>query len=125
MWDFSTDPEFQAKLEELYRRVNLPDLLKLLDLEKVAKASLPDNGAKSVGISGGVSANSRLRKDALARGEAEQLPVLIPRLSLSTDNAAMIAAAGLRVLERGGPSSLDFNAHATLRLGPAATHITG
>ena len=82
-------------------------------------------GAKSVGISGGVSANSRLRKDALARGEAEQLPVLIPRLSLSTDNAAMIAAAGLRILERGGPSSLDFNAHATLRLGPAATHLTG
>jgi hypothetical protein len=44
------DTEFQAMLEELYRRVNLPDLLKLLDLEKVAKAELPDNGAKSVGI---------------------------------------------------------------------------
>ena len=45
------DTAFQGKLEELYKRVNLPDLLKLLDLERVAKtARLPDNGARSVGI---------------------------------------------------------------------------
>jgi len=71
-------------------------------------------GARSVGIAGGVSANSRLRQDAVARGAREGLPVLIPALALSTDNAAMIAAAGLRRLERGETSSLDFNAHATL-----------
>src|SRR5436190_7428984 len=35
-------------------------------------------GAKSIGISGGVSANSRLRADAQARGEREQIPVFIP-----------------------------------------------
>jgi tRNA A37 threonylcarbamoyltransferase TsaD len=33
---------------------------------------------------------------------------------LSTDNAAMIAAAGLRKIERGVRSPLDFNALATL-----------
>jgi hypothetical protein len=45
------DTEFQAKLEELYKRVDLPELLKLLDLDKVARAAtLPDNGARSVGI---------------------------------------------------------------------------
>jgi N6-L-threonylcarbamoyladenine synthase len=71
-------------------------------------------GAKSVGIAGGVSANSRLRKDAVARGAEEGLPVFIPHIRLSTDNAAMIAAAGLRKLEQSGPSALDFNAHATL-----------
>lgn len=71
-------------------------------------------GARSVGIAGGVSANSRLRHDATARGERDGLPVFIPAISLSTDNAAMIAAAGLRRLERGESSPLDFNADAGL-----------
>lgn len=57
-------------------------------------------GAKSVGVAGGVSANSRLRADALARGAAREIPVFIPSLALSTDNAAMIAAAGLRRFRR-------------------------
>jgi N6-L-threonylcarbamoyladenine synthase len=74
-------------------------------------------GARSVGIAGGVSANSRLRRDAALRGERERLPVYVPALALSTDNAAMIAAAGLRKLERAGPSPLDFNAYATLPIG--------
>ncbi len=71
-------------------------------------------GARSIGIAGGVSANSRLRDDARARGAREGLPVFVPALSLSTDNAAMIAAAGLRQLERGERSRLDFNADAAL-----------
>jgi N6-L-threonylcarbamoyladenine synthase len=73
-------------------------------------------GAKSIGIAGGVSANSRLRQDAQARGRQEDLPVLIPALALSTDNAAMIAAAGLRQLERHEGSPLDFNAQASLAM---------
>lgn len=73
-------------------------------------------GARSVGIAGGVSANSRLRADAAARGIAEGIPVFVPPLSLSTDNAAMIAAAGLRRLERFGPSALDFNADPALSM---------
>jgi hypothetical protein len=45
------DTEFQAKLEALYKRVELPELLKLLDLDKLARtAQLPDNGAKNLGI---------------------------------------------------------------------------
>ena len=71
-------------------------------------------GAKSIGIAGGVSANSRLRADAIARGLAEEIPVLVPRISLSTDNAAMIAAACLRRLEAGAVSTLDFNADPAL-----------
>ncbi len=73
-------------------------------------------GAHSVGIAGGVSANSRLRRDAVERGRRDGLPVFIPALALSTDNAAMIAAAGLRRLERGETSPLDFNAYATLAI---------
>ena len=75
-------------------------------------------GARSVGIAGGVSANSRLRKEAAARGAARELLIFIPSLSLATDNAAMIAAAGLRRFRAGGTGQLDSNADASLRLEP-------
>ncbi|MGE3841199.1 MAG: tRNA (adenosine(37)-N6)-threonylcarbamoyltransferase complex transferase subunit TsaD [Vicinamibacterales bacterium] len=73
-------------------------------------------GARSIGISGGVSANSRLRHDAQARGARVELPVFLPSLALSTDNAAMIAAAGLRRFREGNLASLDMNADAGLTL---------
>jgi N6-L-threonylcarbamoyladenine synthase len=72
--------------------------------------------ARSVGIAGGVSANSRLRADAESRGRTHGLPVFVPPLSLSTDNAAMIAAAGLRRYRAGGPTDWTFNAEAALEL---------
>jgi len=74
------------------------------------------HGARSVGIAGGVSANRRLRADALARGGARELPVFIPSLALSTDNAAMIAAAGLRRYRAGTQAGWDLNAEAALAL---------
>jgi len=74
------------------------------------------HGARSVGIAGGVSANSRLRGEAVSRGEARELPVFIPSLALSTDNAAMIAAAGLRRYRAGQTASWELNADAALRL---------
>jgi N6-L-threonylcarbamoyladenine synthase len=73
-------------------------------------------GARSVGIAGGVSANSRLRADAVALGVSRELPVLIPSLALSTDNAAMIAAAGLRRHRGGATSAMNVNAEAALAL---------
>jgi N6-L-threonylcarbamoyladenine synthase len=75
-----------------------------------------DAGARSVGIAGGVSANSRLRRDAVTRGAKAGLPVLVPALSLSTDNAAMIAAAGLRAYRAGARGGWDVNADASLPL---------
>jgi N6-L-threonylcarbamoyladenine synthase len=73
-------------------------------------------GARSVGIAGGVSANSRLRADARARGESRGLPVYLPGLALSTDNAAMIAAAGLRRFRAGVVGTWGMNADAALPL---------
>ena len=73
-------------------------------------------GARSLGIAGGVSANSRLRDVATARGAELELPVLLPTLHLSTDNAAMIAAAGLRQFHAGITASTDLNADAGLKL---------
>jgi N6-L-threonylcarbamoyladenine synthase len=78
-------------------------------------------GARSIGIAGGVSANSRLRADAIARGEQAGVPVFVPSLALTTDNAAMIAAAGLRKLslareDRPVTAGWDLNASASLAL---------
>jgi len=73
-------------------------------------------GAASIGVAGGVSANSRLRADVVARGTREGVAVFIPSLALSTDNAAMIAAAGLRRYAAGIRAGADLNADASLAL---------
>jgi N6-L-threonylcarbamoyladenine synthase len=73
--------------------------------------------ARSVGIAGGVSANSRLRADGEERGRAKGIPVFVPDLALSTDNAAMIAAAGLRRFRGGHLDPYgEINAEASLVL---------
>jgi N6-L-threonylcarbamoyladenine synthase len=74
------------------------------------------HGAKAIGIAGGVSANTRLRRELDARGAARELPVFTPSLALTTDNAAMIAAAGLRKLRAGDLAPADLNAAASLAL---------
>ena len=73
-------------------------------------------GARSVGIAGGVSANSRLRADAEARGARVGLPVFVPPIALSTDNAAMIGAAGLRRYRAGVVGTWELNAESSLPL---------
>src|SRR5438552_12315248 len=73
-------------------------------------------GAKSVGVAGGVSANSRLRAELKERGERREMPTFLPSLQLSTDNAAMIAAAGLRKFRAGITASFELNADAALPL---------
>jgi N6-L-threonylcarbamoyladenine synthase len=72
--------------------------------------------AKSIGIAGGVSANSRLRAELQEHGRLREIPTFLPSLPLSTDNAAMIAAAGLRKFRAGVVATLDLNADASLSL---------
>lgn len=106
-------PEEVRDLAASFQRVVVESLLDRLFT--AARA----HGAVSVGIAGGVSANSRLRAEAVSRGEREGLPVFIPSLALSTDNAAMIAAAGLRRLAAGVRAGHDLNADASLELDAA------
>jgi len=73
-------------------------------------------GAKSIGVAGGVSANSRLRADLTYHGQQREMPTFLPSLALSTDNAAMIAAAGLRKFRAGILAPADLNADAALAL---------
>ena len=64
-----------------------------------------------------VSANRRLRADAEARAAQDGIPVFVPPLSLSTDNAAMIGAAAMRITTLGAPRrDYEFNADPALML---------
>ena len=81
-------------------------------LERVAS----EYGPKTLIVAGGVACNGALR-DA-SKKAADQLGVsaYFPSPHLSTDNAAMIAAAGTVKLEAGERADLDLNADVMLRL---------
>jgi len=78
-------------------------------------------GLGTIVVSGGVSANRRLRTRMEEEGGRAGLDVGFPRFAYCTDNAAMIAYAGRARLVRGERDPLTLNAHATLPIGaPAA-----
>jgi N6-L-threonylcarbamoyladenine synthase len=92
---------FQAVVvEEILRR-----------LSTAARAT----GARSVIVSGGVACNAGLRRAAAARGF--NCPVYFPTPHLSTDNAAMIAAAAFPKFTRGQFDGLTLRARASYPLG--------
>ena len=74
-------------------------------------------GFKTVGVSGGVAANGYLRERLADIALQQGFRLLIPRPEYCTDNAAMIAAAGIERFERFGPSSFDLVAAARTPLG--------
>ena len=66
-------------------------------------------------LGGGVVANARVRAMAQERADAAGITLRIPPLSLCTDNGAMIAALGARLIAEGHePSTLTFGADSTL-----------
>ncbi len=67
-------------------------------------------------VTGGVAANGELRRTFEQRGAEQGLPVWFPSRALSTDNAAMIAAAAYPKFLRGDFAALDFSAEASLVL---------
>lgn len=67
-------------------------------------------------VTGGVAANSELRRTFEHNAAAEGLPVYFPSLRLSTDNAAMIAAAAYPKFLSKDFAPADFSAEAGMRL---------
>jgi N6-L-threonylcarbamoyladenine synthase len=74
-----------------------------------------DTGVGHLLIGGGVAANSRLRALAQQRCDTAGLALRVPRPGLCTDNGAMVAALGARLVEAGvAPSALDLPADSAL-----------
>jgi N6-L-threonylcarbamoyladenine synthase len=67
-------------------------------------------------VAGGVACNGALRRASSEVAARIGVPVYFPSPHLSTDNAAMIAAAGTVKLLAGERSGLDLNADVSLRL---------
>jgi len=80
-------------------------------LNKLKKASL-ETGIRQVCLSGGVSANSGLRKSFLEMGHKMKWQTYIPELQYCTDNAAMIAITGYYKFLGGEFSNLSVSASA-------------
>jgi N6-L-threonylcarbamoyladenine synthase len=75
---------------------------------------------KSILVAGGVACNSLLRKRFHDAVESRGIKVFFPSPGLSTDNGAMIAAAGYYRIAAGMRSGTSLTAHAFFPLAPAA-----
>jgi N6-L-threonylcarbamoyladenine synthase len=73
-------------------------------------------GVDTIVIGGGVAANSELRTRLLDEGETSGLRVILPSISLCTDNAAMVASVAWWRLLADGPTPLDSGAYPGLRI---------
>jgi N6-L-threonylcarbamoyladenine synthase len=81
-----------------------------------ARRAAREVGATAVCLGGGVAANSRLREQMCDVCEEDGIGVMLPSLSLCTDNAAMIAAMGWWRLRWDGPTSLAEGADPARKL---------
>jgi N6-L-threonylcarbamoyladenine synthase len=86
-------------------------------LVKKAQRAVEHYKVKQLLLAGGVAANKGLRT-ALTEAFAgrDEIELVIPSLSFCTDNAAMIAAAGSVMFEKGKRAELSLNANAGLAI---------
>ncbi|MGI8811714.1 MAG: tRNA (adenosine(37)-N6)-threonylcarbamoyltransferase complex transferase subunit TsaD [Pyrinomonadaceae bacterium] len=80
------------------------------------KKQAGERNPKTLIVAGGVACNLALRTAAEKMASALALPVYFPSKALSTDNAAMIAAAGHFHLSRGERADLTMGADISMRL---------
>lgn len=85
-------------------------------LERVADVHA-EEGIRCLALSGGVAANSELRRTLTRWGQERAVTVLLADRALTTDNAAMIAWAGLLRLRRDGPNAPPSPARSRWPLG--------
>lgn len=84
-------------------------------ITKKAMLACREQGMKTLLLGGGVAANSRLRELLAARCASEGVRLIIPKFTLCTDNGAMVAALGARLVAAGRePSGVDFTTDSSL-----------
>jgi N6-L-threonylcarbamoyladenine synthase len=86
------------------------------DLVDRTLAAAEELSAESILVSGGVAANSQLRSTFEDRARSKGLEVFFPSRALSTDNAAMIAAAAYSRFRAGQFADTSLNADPSLKL---------
>ncbi len=127
-YDFSFSGLKSAVINKIHNAKQRGEQLKPEDVAASFQASVVDvltaktmRAAKQydvnqVIVAGGVAANHGLRSALKKEFAQTEIPLLIPPLSLCTDNAAMIAAAGTIAYEQGKRSDWALNANPSLLL---------
>jgi N6-L-threonylcarbamoyladenine synthase len=87
------------------------------DLVAKTLAAASEYDVRTLFVTGGVAANRALRAAFKSEAAQQGIDVFFPSRSLSTDNAAMIAAAAYPKFLSHDFLSVDFNAEAGLKLG--------
>ena len=95
----------------------------LVDRTRIALARMPE--ATRLVVAGGVAANGAIRAALQRLADDNGLGFTAPPLALCTDNAAMIAWAGIERLRAGHSDALDVPARARWPLDPAAEPVRG
>jgi N6-L-threonylcarbamoyladenine synthase len=95
----------------------------LVDRTRIALAKAPQ--ATALVVAGGVAANTAVRNALATLAAAHDLPFIAPPLWLCTDNAAMIAWAGVERFALGLTDPLDLPARPRWPLDPDAEKVRG
>jgi len=127
-YDFSFSGLKSAVINRIHNAKQRGEMIKSEDIAASFQASVVDvlttktvkaakeYGVKQVIVAGGVAANRGLRESMEQAFEGKDVSLSIPPLKLCTDNAAMIAAAGMIAYEQGKESGMDLNANPSLLL---------
>ncbi len=112
----------QVRINEDFVKDNLYDICASLQhvivdilMDKLIKAS-KETGINTIVICGGVSANSEIRKILKVNSEKHNWKVHIPKLSYTTDNAAMIAMTGQLKFENNIFSDYETSTNPRLKI---------
>jgi N6-L-threonylcarbamoyladenine synthase len=111
-----------VRATEKHREVGLADVAASFQaalveqLLRKLRQALERYEVRGVALAGGVAANSALRSGVAGLAQEFGLVAHLPTMAMCTDNAAMIAAAGLYRLRASGPSALELSARPNWQL---------